>query len=294
MNDAANLTGPAKADPGPHVNGTGWLFLHAPGGGDDGVFTAESFSNHLIAIGLTSSENIAAAHGDGAPVRLHFADTALLLITGPVAREALFSATQTAVHAVGTSIPAHLDGDTIIGLRLADEGAGRAAGLRRLCAVAALLIPVIGASHIYWQPARLWSPAAELARAVIAMEESGLPPVLHLVAFGQMRWRNVRMQSFGLGWIVGQELRIDAPHGYDVAALLRVAARLAVDAMLHGGLSGPMAVAGLQPGESLHIRAAQQAEAPKDDDAPEASETEASETVASETVAIVPVRILRS
>lgn len=284
MKDTADAIGSAKEQPGSPLSGTGWLFLFASAPTGDSALSSQELHTHLFSMGLAGSALGAPSADDGAPIPLRLADTSLLLITGAAARAALRSATQTAVHAVGTPVPVIADGSMVLALRLANEGAARAAGLRRLCAAAALLIPLIGASHIYWQPARLWSPATELARAIIAMEASGLPPVLHLVAFGQMQWRNVRMQSFGLSWIVGQELRIDAPRGYDAAALLRVAARLAIDAMLHGGLRGPMDVPGLQPGELLHISATQREEAPSDGDAPQPGGT----------VDIVPVRIVLS
>jgi hypothetical protein len=126
---------------------------------------------------------------------------------------------------------------------------------QQLCAVTALLAEVSGATSLYWSPARLWSPTSLLADAVAAMEAQSLPPVLHIVAFDQSApadgiWS---LSTCGLGWLVGHEMTLNCPSAYSHSDGLRRATRLAIDAMVHRGLIGPMTVRGLTKGETLVI-----------------------------------------
>ena len=126
--------------------------------------------------------------------------------------------------------------------------------MQRLCAVAALLAGLVGADVLYWSPAALWSSTAMLGEAVKAMERQGLPPVLHLVAFrASVTDGDLRLTSRGLAWFAGHEIRLSTPSSLSVTQALRRAARLAVDAMLHNGLEGPMIVDGLEAGEKLAV-----------------------------------------
>lgn len=140
----------------------------------------------------------------------------------------------------------------------------RVDGAQGLCALAALLAEATAAQAFCWLPAQLWSPIALLADAVTAFEDSGLPPVLHIVRFDSVdggETAGVRtIASSGLGWLVGHELRLKCPSSYSHSDALRRISRLAVDAMVHRGLIGPMTVAGLDKRETLVIGPATEAE----------------------------------
>src|SRR3546814_3097868 len=57
------------------------------------------------------------------------------------------------------------------------------AATREFFKLVVLLIDLFDASHIFWSPARLWSDAPQFRAAVAEMLASGMPPVLHLIAF---------------------------------------------------------------------------------------------------------------
>ena len=156
------------------------------------------------------------------------------------------------------------DSATLSGLQLESlnlpPAPGRAAMAQHLCAVASLLVPAFGLTHMFWHPADLWSDAAALGAATIAMESSGLPPVLHLVAFDvpHMAHRaHDRLVSHGLSWFCGCELQLDGPVTLSTGDYVRRAARLAIDVMVHGNPGGPRIVPGLDPTERLKIDAIQ-------------------------------------
>lgn len=126
---------------------------------------------------------------------------------------------------------------------------------QQLCTVAALIAELSGASSFYWSPARLWSPTRLLADAVAALESQSLPPVLHIVAFDKSAATDSQwsLATRGLGWLVGHEMTLNCPSAYLHSDGLRRASRLAIDAMVHRGLIGPMTVRGLAKGEVLAI-----------------------------------------
>lgn len=126
---------------------------------------------------------------------------------------------------------------------------------QQLCTMAALIAELTGARRFYWPPARLWSPTRLLADAVAVMESQSLPPVLHIVAFdksesGDGQWS---LTTCGLGWLVGHEMTLNCPSLFSHSDGLRRATRLAIDAMVHRGLIGPMTVGGLTKGETMVI-----------------------------------------
>ena len=126
---------------------------------------------------------------------------------------------------------------------------------QQLCAVAALLAEIWGATSLYWSPARLWSPTSLLAEAVAAIELQSLPPVLHIVAFDKSEAADGQwtLSTRGLGWMVGHEMTLNCPSAYSHSDGLRRATRLAIDAMVHRGLIGPMTVRGPAERETLVI-----------------------------------------
>lgn len=148
----------------------------------------------------------------------------------------------------------------IVMLELRGAKADRTTHAQRLCAVAALLAPLVGLKHLYWQPARLWSTADALAPAVRAMEASGVPPILHLIDFAacpRVLPGTQRLTTRGLAWFTGFEMVIDAPAAMPFQEVTRRAARLAIDSLLNGDPVGPVDLAGLTSGEIVAIAALQ-------------------------------------
>ena len=68
-----------------------------------------------------------------------------------------------------------------------DQGAAAATEqptrMREFFKMMVLLIDLFDASHIFWSSARLWSDAPQFRASIAEMLASGMPPVLHLVAF---------------------------------------------------------------------------------------------------------------
>lgn len=199
----------------------------------------------------------AAEPPDGA-IRLTIAGVGVELVEGGNASRlaaALGEETDVVPQALGVDAPPAFDGAEWIGLRLVDgRPAARGRRVQRLCAVVALLAELVNADLVYWSPAALWSSAPMLAEAVKVMERQGLPPLLHLVAFrAAATTAELRLTSRGLDWFAGHEIRLITPSSLSATEALRRAARLAVDAMLHNGLEGPMTVDGIEAGEKLTI-----------------------------------------
>ena len=124
---------------------------------------------------------------------------------------------------------------------------------RELFKLAVLLIDLCGAERIYWSPADLWSDAAQFRDAVAEMLASGMPPVLHLVAFHPGHHAS-DLQTRGLAHFAGQELVATDAVGLDQAGLLRRVARLAIDLMINGAIRAPRDFPGLVPGERISVR----------------------------------------
>lgn len=144
----------------------------------------------------------------------------------------------------------------------------RTAAAQAMAAAAALIAGALGARAMFWSPAQLWSPTAMLGEAAVAMQRQGLPPVLHVVAFAVHRFAaTLVIDTRGLAWFGGWELRLICPHHYNPAEGLRRAGRLAIAMMVEGPGGGLNSVSdmadgwasatvpGLLPGERLTIGA---------------------------------------
>jgi hypothetical protein len=128
--------------------------------------------------------------------------------------------------------------------------------------------------YIFWSPANLWSSAECFAESVEEMFKSGLPPVLHMVAFvpphSDLADLDQKLEgaddgilnadpaavariSRGLALFCGQEVWAIAPKGMDEAQLLRRVARLAADMMVNGPIVEQHIVPGIDPGERIHL-----------------------------------------
>jgi hypothetical protein len=131
------------------------------------------------------------------------------------------------------------------------QQADRIAVSREFCKLAVLLVDLLGARHIYWSPARLWSEAAAFRAAVAEMLVSGMPPLLHLLAFQDMPGGGIATR--GLSFFAGQELHLVDGAGLDRKDAVRRLARLALDIMVHGPITAPRRFRGLTEGETLRV-----------------------------------------
>ena len=124
---------------------------------------------------------------------------------------------------------------------------------REVLKLAMLLVDLCDAEQFYWSPADLWSDAAHCRLAVAEMLDSGMPPVLHLVAFvdadhgGGIRTR-------GLSHFCGQELSLWPVDGMDRLAQMRRLVRLALDMTMNGPITAPRRFPGLVAGEVIQIQ----------------------------------------
>lgn len=188
-------------------------------------------------------------------VRLDFGGVAVDMVQGAEARTLL----QAMIADDDCSRPpSAVIGDcSVIILNLADDSDDRAAAVQRLCALAALIGPLAGARQLYWQPARLWTEADALADAVVAMESTGLPPILHLIGFASPAASSTGREltsTRGLAWFAGFELQVDSPADMPKQEVIRRAARLAIDSLLNGDPGGPVNLPGLAAGERVAIK----------------------------------------
>jgi hypothetical protein len=220
-----------------------WALLALP---DAASFDGGMISDKLRQIGLLDHGSVA-DHAAGEVWTCRFGALPFRLTTGIAAQSFL-------ADAAPLVEPAQIGAAIVI-----DASIGPSCDIvdlaQQLCAVAALIAEISGATRLYWSPARLWSPTTLLADAVAAMEAQSLPPVLHIVAFEQGagaggQWS---LATRGLGWLVGHEMTLNCPSAYSHSDGLRRATRLAIDAMVHRGLIGPMTVRGLAGRETLAI-----------------------------------------
>lgn len=126
--------------------------------------------------------------------------------------------------------------------------------MREFFKMMVLLIDLFDASHFFWSPARLWSDAPQFRASVAEMLASGMPPVLHLVAF---RRHEVEGADFvgtrGLALFSGQELEGAIPKGWTVAEMVKRLARLSLDMMLNGPVRENRRIRGLERGEWVQL-----------------------------------------
>lgn len=122
--------------------------------------------------------------------------------------------------------------------------------MREFFKMVTLLIDLFDASHIFWSPARLWSDAPQFRASIAEMLKSGMPPVLHLVAFRHSETgEGAVVRTRGLALFGGQELEGRMPPGWTVAEMVKRLARLSLDIVLSGPVVEPRRVRGLEAGE---------------------------------------------
>ena len=126
--------------------------------------------------------------------------------------------------------------------------------LREIFKMQVLLIDLLDASHYFWSPARLWSEAGQFLAAVAEMLASGMPPVLHLIAFRHGdKGDGAMVRTRGLALFGGQELEGRMPAGWTAAEMVKRLSRLALDIMLHGPVTDARRMRGLNPGEWVSL-----------------------------------------
>ncbi len=126
--------------------------------------------------------------------------------------------------------------------------------MREFFKMMVLLIDLFDASHIFWSPARLWSDAPQFRASIAEMLASGMPPVLHLVAFRRREnGADASMGTRGLVLFAGQELEARIPVGWTVAEMVRRLSRLALDMMLNGPVQHARTMRGLEAGEWIEL-----------------------------------------
>ncbi len=126
--------------------------------------------------------------------------------------------------------------------------------MREFFKMLVLLIDLFDASHIFWSPARLWSDAPQFRASIAEMLASGMPPVLHLVAFRRREAKGgASMGTRGLAIFAGQELEARIPGGWTVAEMVRRLSRLALDMMLNGPVDHARTMRGLEAGEWIDL-----------------------------------------
>lgn len=126
--------------------------------------------------------------------------------------------------------------------------------MREFFKMIVLLIDLFDASHIFWSPARLWSDAPQFRASIAEMLASGMPPVLHLVAFRRREnGADASMGTRGLVLFAGQELEARIPVGWTVAEMVRRLSRLALDMMLNGPVRHARTMRGLEAGEWIDL-----------------------------------------
>ena len=193
--------------------------------------------------------------GNGPSARVRFgAVTALLRRAGP---DELIQADpgDPTTSSLATTLPAAWrDAGTCWNLVFEGDLARDGATLDDAFKMIVLLIDLFDASHFFWSAARLWSDAPQLRASIAEMQASGMPPVLHLVAF-RRRGEDAgeRMRTRGLSLFTGQELEAAVPAGWTVADMVKRLARLAIDAMLNGPVVREQAAPGLHAGERVRL-----------------------------------------
>jgi hypothetical protein len=128
-----------------------------------------------------------------------------------------------------------------------------------------LLIDLFGASHLYWSPARLWSDAEQMRTAITEMTISGILPVPHLVTFRLQECEaGSRMVTRGLSYFVAQELMANVPAGWSSARVIKQLARISLDMMINGPVTGPRRNKGPEGDEWVFISPPEPEEAEQD------------------------------
>ena len=201
--------------------------------------------------------DVSGTSGEGAAFRLRLGD--LYLTAAPAGEGAV--ARIDPVHPSTSSLASSLPADWQSGGRcwffepapIGNENEEKPS-MRDFFMMASLLIDLFDASHFFWEPARLWSDAKQFRASTAEMFASGMPPVLHLIAFRQHDAGEAEIiRTRGLAHFGGQEMEAARPTGWTVADLVRRLARLSLDIIINGPVRGARRLPGLDPGEWISM-----------------------------------------
>lgn len=129
-------------------------------------------------------------------------------------------------------------------------GGAQATVVRIMAGLAARLAGLEGLQAVAWHPAGSWMEGGYFARIVAAWIGGGAFPALGLTAFEATADGGV--ESVGLGFFTGQELRVEALAGETQVETVKLAVR-AVDMLVrHGPLAGRVTLLG-PSGEPLVV-----------------------------------------
>lgn len=119
--------------------------------------------------------------------------------------------------------------------------------VRSQLALALILAELPGLQAVGWSPAQSWMGADYFKRSVAAWLEGGPFPALGLTAVTPTF--DGALQSEGLAFFTGQELRIEPELAEDRVAATKLAVRLLDELVVQGALSGPIRMEA--PGEAM-------------------------------------------
>lgn len=194
-------------------------------------------------------EAVASTGAEAAMFRLCFGNLRVLAGRAGPLRKGIADPDDRATSLLGVSLPSDWRGNCWFFTPEVDPGAERPS-FDQFYRMLVLLIDLFGARQLFWSPARLWTDAGQFRSAIAEMQTSGMPPVLHLVAFRRRDGAaGETVATRGLATLCGQELEAPVPPGWDMAAMVKRLARLALDMMLNGPVVRAQRTPGLASGE---------------------------------------------
>lgn len=120
--------------------------------------------------------------------------------------------------------------------------------VRIMAALASQLARALGAQALCWQPSASWMDAQYFARIVEGWLAGGAFPALGLT--GIERTADGGVESDGLAWFIGQELRVEARAGEAAADTVKLAVRMIDHLVREGPIAARAALSG-PAGEGL-------------------------------------------
>jgi len=184
--------------------------------------------------------------------RLHLGDLRVSAVRADALQLRLADPDDRATSLLGVALPRHWRETCWV--FVPEEGAAARPSYDGFYRMLVLLIDLFDAEQLFWSPARLWTDARQFRGAIAEMQTSGMPPVLHLVAFRRRDGAAGEVVTTrGLAVFAGQELEAPVPAGWDMAAMVKRLARLALDMMLNGAVTRAQQAPGLERGESVAL-----------------------------------------
>lgn len=128
--------------------------------------------------------------------------------------------------------------------------AGMMPVVRTMAVLASSLAVELGALAVCWAPAGSWMDVQYFARVVEGWSKGGAFPALGLT--GIERTQDGGVESDGLAYFIGQELRVEASRGEAAADTVKLAARVIDHLVNHGAVAKREALVG-PTGEALVV-----------------------------------------